>query len=172
MFSAIALAAVNSHRSCVLSGDAGQIRHAEAALRAAGVRVKLLDVSHGFHSADVDPCLPQLQRSVEELIGEAEAPSSPDHAAAAHTNARPRVISTLSCKVLVETPQAAHWVAHARQSVLFEAALESAVSGHGCSVVVELGMQAHLSPHVIAKPCIAALTAENVHAKEEAITFL
>jgi acyl transferase domain-containing protein/acetyltransferase-like isoleucine patch superfamily enzyme len=141
----ISIAAVNSRSSCVLSGDTSQIREAERALTAAGVKAKLLDVAHGFHSADVESCLDNLQRSAQALLANAQGQANGDAF-------RPKVISTLSGDVLTELPPATHWREHARYAVLFEQAITKATSELACSVVVEVGMQAHLTPHAMAFP--------------------
>eukprot|EP00966_Prymnesium_polylepis_P100461 2326747-Prymnesium_polylepis.1 len=118
----VSIAARNSTTSCVLSGDAAQIRRAEAALKAKGVKAKALGVAHGFHSADIEPCLPQLRAAAEKLLQSAAVPAIGDDAVA-----RPKVVSTLSGELLLSTPPASHWVEHARRAVAFQPAVEKAV---------------------------------------------
>ena len=58
---ALSIAAHNSRTSVVLSGAAGAIVAAQKALAAQGLRSTLLGVRHGFHSADVEPALEEVQ---------------------------------------------------------------------------------------------------------------
>ena len=151
----ISIAAVNSCQSCVLSGEKQQIHAAEKALKAAGVRAKLLGVVRGFHSASVEPGLPHLRQGAMKVLQENGPPAT--SALPAHT---PVVISTLSAAVLTKTPDAAHWVDHARRAVRFEAAVIKAAMQFRCSVFLEVGMQAHLCPHVLTASGAVAATHE------------
>ncbi|MCO6008065.1 acyltransferase domain-containing protein [Actinoallomurus purpureus] len=61
------LAAVNGPRAHVLSGATSSIDEAEELLKAQGVTCVTLAVSRAFHSALIDPVLPQLRDAAAEL---------------------------------------------------------------------------------------------------------
>jgi acyl transferase domain-containing protein/acyl carrier protein len=121
----LSLAAVNSPRSCVVSGAAAAIEECEAAWKELGKRAKRLDVSHAFHSPLMDPMLGEFAEACESL--ELGAPHTP-------------LVSCLSGELLGAERAAdpAHWVAHAREPVRFAAAV-SALLGEGTTAALELG---------------------------------
>ncbi|TXS34815.1 type I polyketide synthase, partial [Streptomyces sp. OR43] len=63
----IALAAVNSPTSLVISGDTDAIQHATRALKRDGHRTHPLTVSHAFHSHHMDPILNQFHETAQTL---------------------------------------------------------------------------------------------------------
>ena len=72
--------------------------------------------------------LPPIRRDAVAVISPARLPS------------HRFVISTLTATVLSATPDASHWVDHARRAVLFEAAVVKAACEFGCTVFLEVGM--------------------------------
>ena len=71
----VSLAAVNAPGLCVLSGPDRAIKRVEAVLAREAVVARLLHTSHAFHSAMMEPILPEF----EELVGKVRlaAPSIP-----------------------------------------------------------------------------------------------
>ena len=67
-FPAVAIAAINSPSQTVLSGAADAIDRLHAMLQAQGTYCRELTVSHGFHSAQMEPVLAPLR----QLISKAE----------------------------------------------------------------------------------------------------
>ncbi|MEM7641164.1 MAG: SDR family NAD(P)-dependent oxidoreductase [Pseudomonadota bacterium] len=117
----LAIAAVNGADITTLSGPADAVRQALERLTADGIAARPLDTAQAFHSSVIDPALPAIAAA-------APAATPPDLP----------LISTLTGARLTEAPDAAHWVAHARQPVRFERALH-ALSEHGITHLVELG---------------------------------
>src|SRR5439155_12586654 len=64
---ALDVAAVNTDSDTVLSGPAGDIEKLRAQLAEQGVRARDLRVSHAFHSALLDPVLPELSEVASEI---------------------------------------------------------------------------------------------------------
>jgi len=121
----LSLAAVNSPRSCVVSGVAEAIDRCEAAWKELGRRAKRLDVSHAFHSPLMEPMLGEFAEACASL-----------EPGTAHTP----LISCLSGEPLGAERAAdpAHWVAHAREPVRFADAV-STLLGEGTTAALELG---------------------------------
>ena len=159
----LSFAAFNSRRSFVLSGDTSTIRKTTSRLKAAGFQATILNVNHGFHSADVEPALPTLLESVGRLLAEertlteafgdgegaAEPPTDDCTSFGLASLAPPRVISTHTGGPLDAQPTAWHWVQHARDPVQFEKAVGAAREHFGGTFFLEIGMQPHLTPHVL-----------------------
>ncbi|MFI6209018.1 SDR family NAD(P)-dependent oxidoreductase [Streptomyces sp. NPDC051041] len=117
------LAAVNSPRSCVVSGPEQAVGELERALAARGERTVRLFVDAALHSRLVDPVLPELREAAATI--------------------RPRVpavplATTLTGKWLHTAPDADHWVAHLRSTVRFSDALAT-VLDEGPAVLVQAG---------------------------------
>ncbi|MDX8400843.1 MAG: type I polyketide synthase [Gallionellaceae bacterium] len=120
----ISMAAWNSPVNQVISGPSEKIEAAVAALRAADITVKNLQVSHAFHSELMDAMLQDFRTLVEGV-----------------TLARPSIpfISTLTGQLADEeltTPD--YWVRHAREAVQYEPAIKLALD-MGYRTFIELG---------------------------------
>ncbi|KAJ9444505.1 EryA1 [Diplonema papillatum] len=127
----VSIAAVNAPGSCVISGTKGALGTAIAALKGVGKKVRPLEVTHGFHSSQVDPALEKLR------------------AVAAKLKAKPPrngvvVISNVTGTASEVLPDADYWVRHARSAVLFLDGVGAALA-EGVDVFLELGPQPHLS---------------------------
>ncbi|GII96413.1 type I polyketide synthase [Sinosporangium siamense] len=130
----VAIAAVNSPRSTVLSGAEAPLTELAGRLRGAGHRVTRLAVSHAFHSPLMDPMLAEFREIVEGL--DLASPYTP-------------VVSCLTGLPLTEAEarDPAHWVRHAREPVRFREAVEH-LAGDDVSAFVELGPEAALTPMI------------------------
>ncbi len=139
---AIAIAAINSPTSLTLSGDTAALETLRAKLDADGVFARILRVEVPYHSAKMDP--------IRDDLVHALAPIRP---AVPHT----AYYSTTDLRGLRGPLGDAHyWWSNVRQTVLFSAAIDTAVGdGHGC--FLELG------PHPVLKAaigeCLAARAA-------------
>ena len=147
----VGFAAFNSASSCVLSGEAEAIRAIADELKAEGVKATMLPTAHGFHSADIEPSLPSLLQSATKVLArDAGQPARGGAAGGAGGEARPVIISTLTGEVLTERPPASHWVRHAREPVSLDASVLAAARRCRVTVFLELGVQPHLTAHVVA----------------------
>ncbi|MET9496296.1 type I polyketide synthase [Streptomyces sp. NPDC006552] len=127
---AVSLAAVNAPDAVVFSGDGDAVAALEATLAAEGVRTSRLRVSHAFHSASMDPMLPEFARIAAELT---------------YHEPRLPLCSTVSGAVADEamgTP--AYWVRQVRETVRFAPAVRSLLDS-GVRLFVELGPDAVLT---------------------------
>ncbi len=138
----IAIAAVNSPASLVLSGTEKAIEAAEAEWGAKGKKTKRLAVSHAFHSPLMEPMLAEFAEVAESLdYGEPQIP----------------IVSNVSGKTL-GTEQAtdpAYWVRHVRQPVRFADAVETLVQ-QGAGAFLEIGPE----------PVLCAMAQETLEAQE------
>jgi acyl transferase domain-containing protein/ubiquinone/menaquinone biosynthesis C-methylase UbiE/acyl carrier protein len=126
----VAIAAVNSPQSVVISGAAADVDAVCARIGESGVQARRLNVSHAFHSALVDPMLAALER-----------------AAALVTYREPQmdVISNLTGRICAGgdiTPE--YWRRHTRQPVRFADGIATALE-QGCHLFVEIGPTPQLS---------------------------
>ncbi|SEF54608.1 polyketide synthase 12/myxalamid-type polyketide synthase MxaE and MxaD [Actinacidiphila yanglinensis] len=126
------LAAVNGPRSVVVSGAADAVEEIAELAAKARVDTAWLRTSHAFHSPLMDPALPQLRQHAAEL-----KPSRPDVT----------VLSGATAQPLTGEEGPEHWTGQAREAVRFHDAVGAAVDA-GCTVVVEIGPHAALTPHV------------------------
>ena len=127
----VSIAAVNAPGQVVLSGTEQAVRAICAGLERDGVRVRVLSMTHAFHSPMVEPAL--------EALG-AEA------ARIEHREPRITVVSNVSGG-LVGTGEltAAYWARHARMPVRFSEGL-AALHAEGVDVFLEVGPHPALIP--------------------------
>ena len=109
---AISLAAVNSSRACVLSGETTAIETLEAALAQDGVASRRLKTSHAFHSTMMEPMLAEYETAVRAVT--LSAPTM-------------RLISSVTGKGMTdaEATDPAYWAQQCRLPVRFADALET-----------------------------------------------
>ncbi|MEV4847806.1 type I polyketide synthase, partial [Micromonospora matsumotoense] len=120
------LAAVNAPRAVVVAGDADAVAEIAQTVREWGRRTTRLRVSHAFHSARMDPMLPEFAEVVSGL--RLNAPQIP----------------LLSALADPDVTDHRHWVRHARDTVRFADAA-NALRERGIGTVVEVGPDAVLT---------------------------
>eukprot|EP01051_Picozoa_sp_SAG22_P008040 SAG22_NODE_592_length_8810_cov_3.873264_4_plen_431_part_00 len=131
------IAAVNGPSGVVVSGSVVAIDQAVAGLEAAKIMVRKLQVSHGFHSAQISTAIEALR-----AVASALHPKDPAAEDGVHT------VSNVTGRVMTRAPDAQYWVDHALGRVQFMSGVETAIKELGCTVVLEVGPQPHLSPHI------------------------
>ncbi|RKT07730.1 thioester reductase-like protein [Streptomyces sp. 3211.6] len=119
-----AVAAVNSPRDLVLSGERRVLERIEELLGGEGVRTRRLSVSHAFHSPLLRPMADEFHRAAEAV-----AWSAPASAAWFSCAAGP----------MATAPDAAYWREHLLQPVEFWDALSQVCAGGTPTVLVEVG---------------------------------
>jgi amino acid adenylation domain-containing protein len=127
----LSIAAYNGPMSCVLSGETRIVEAFRARLEADGIGARLLHTSHAFHSAMMDPAVPEFAREVAAT--RLQAPQIP-------------IMSTLSGDWL-EASQAtdpAYWARHLRAPVAFSQGIRRLAENPG-RVFLEVGPRATLS---------------------------
>ena len=123
----LSLAADNGAHQ-VVSGPAEAVAALVEELAAAGIRAERLQTSHAFHSALMDPALPQIERAV-------------DHAAALDVP----LVSNLTGQPLDGAPDGDHWRRQAREPVQFATAVRT-LAELDVDVLIEIGPHAVLGP--------------------------
>ncbi len=124
------IAAVNSERNIVISGEQAAVDAIVQQLEADGVEGRSLLVSHAFHSALMEPMLEEF-RSIAETI----------------RYAPPRIplISNVTGQVADKAMTTAdYWCRHIRQPVQFANGIETLIN-EGYSIFLEIGPKAILS---------------------------
>jgi acyl transferase domain-containing protein len=127
----LSIAAYNGPMSCVVSGETRIVEAFRARLEADGIGARLLHTSHAFHSAMMDPAVPEFAREVAAT--RLQAPQIP-------------IMSTLSGDWL-EASQAtdpAYWARHLRAPVAFSQGIRRLAENPG-RVFLEVGPRATLS---------------------------
>ncbi|MCR6488765.1 SDR family NAD(P)-dependent oxidoreductase [Amycolatopsis sp. OK19-0408] len=152
------VAAVNSARSLVLSGDEGAVLWVASDLAQLGHKTRRLPVSHAFHSRLMRPVLAGFREVAESL---------------AYRPARLPIVSTVSGRP--DTAQrfatADYWVEQVRATVRFGAAV-TALRDQGVTTVLELGpggvltTMASESVDSSAVACVATLRSDGVEAAD------
>lgn len=128
----VQLAAENGPTACVVAGPTPAIDAFATALEARGVVVRRLQTSHAFHSAMMDPAVPELEAAVRAV------------------NLQPprlRIVSTLTGTWLTDAQATdpAYWSRHMRQPVRFSPAVRVALRELGAPVFLECGPRSTLS---------------------------
>lgn len=119
----LALAAINGEASVVLSGREDEVARAERLLSFSAARAARLRVSHGFHSALMEP----MQDSFRAIAASAVARLS-----------RVPMASTLLGSLMDAPPEAEYWARQLRAPVRYADAL-AALRAAGCNAFVEIG---------------------------------
>ena len=121
----VGIAAINGPTSIVVSGEEGPALEVAAHFEERGRRVKRLTVSHAFHSALMNPMLPEF-RTVTAGVGYAQ-PTIPIVS---------NVTGQLATAEQVASPD--YWVEHVRAAVRFCDGVRT-LAEHGVTTFVELG---------------------------------
>ena len=127
----IGIAAVNSPRGTVVSGDSAAVDEAVTLLELRGIAVRPLKVSHAFHSPMVDPILDELRQVAGETPAQAAAITW---------------VSTLTGQPMTEAPTADYWCRQARGAVRFADAIGALVAD-GVTDFIEIGPGKSLLAH-------------------------
>ncbi|WP_255316224.1 non-ribosomal peptide synthetase/type I polyketide synthase, partial [Myxococcus fulvus] len=130
----LALAAVNAADRCVVAGPVAEVEALQETLKARDVGVVRMPAPHAFHSADVEPLMPELARVVASLTR-----SEPTLRYASS------VTGTWAKRGALAEPQ--YWADQMRQPVFFSDAV-GALLEDGCSVLLEVGPGQDLTPLV------------------------
>lgn len=121
----LALAAVNSSASCVVSGPYDSIDAFQAKMEAEGHKTRRLHTSHAFHSAMMDPIVETFKAAVEEIpLAEPAIP----------------YISNVSGRWITkeQAVDPAYWAQHLRGTVLFSGALDTLLK-EDSAIFIEVG---------------------------------
>ncbi|TSC24492.1 type I polyketide synthase [Corallococcus sp. Z5C101001] len=127
--SALSLAARNGPRSVVLSGTQAAIREASAALKAQGISVTPLQVSHAFHSPLMQPMLADFEQAARQVT---YAPPT-----------LPLISNVTGGLAGDEVATADYWCRHVLAPVDFAQGMRT-LHAEGCGVFVEIGPKATL----------------------------
>ncbi len=123
----ISLAAVNSHKQVVFSGDSQSVSMLMNKLQAAGIPHIELHTSHAFHSAMMEPILEDFRRAFEDVT--------------VNHDVQPAFISNLTGQFIKkeEACSPEYWVEHLRNTVLFADGIETLLSTHPNAAFIEVG---------------------------------
>ncbi|WP_243040999.1 polyketide synthase [Dyella sedimenti] len=125
------LAAENSPSACVVSGESAEVEAFRLALESDGVACRLLQTSHAFHSAMMDPALAPFRQEVAAIA--LSAPRLP-------------IVSTLTGQPLGddEARSIDYWTRHLRGTVRYATALAVQLA-QAPSILLEVGPRAALA---------------------------
>jgi acyl transferase domain-containing protein/thioesterase domain-containing protein/acyl carrier protein len=124
----VVIAVLNGPDNTVISGDADAVEKLAARFEADGVQVKLLNVSHAFHSPLMDEMLDEFERIAAGI--EFHAPRVP-------------LAANLTGQLMSEAPTARYWRDHLRNAVQFEAGMKRIAEAKP-AIVIEIGPTASL----------------------------
>jgi acyl transferase domain-containing protein/NAD(P)-dependent dehydrogenase (short-subunit alcohol dehydrogenase family)/acyl carrier protein len=124
----LSIAGLNGPGNTVVAGPIAALDLLRSRLDDAGVDSVPLSVSHAFHSALLDPVLPELER-----IAGAVTMHGPNLPVVSNLTGKPHTVF-----------DGAYWREHARQPVRFEDGVRS-LADLGCGVFLEIGPQPVLS---------------------------
>ncbi|HPG89073.1 MAG TPA: type I polyketide synthase, partial [Hyphomicrobium sp.] len=132
---AIQLAAENGPSACVVAGPTGDIEALAARLESQGSASRILQTSHAFHSAMMDPAVPALEDLARSV--RLSQPQMP-------------IASTLTGRWLnaAEATDPSYWSRHMRQPVRFSAAVRHLMSEFEKPLFLEAGPGAALCTFV------------------------
>lgn len=121
---AIAIAAINSPQSIVISGDQVSVRSIISKFELQGIRSKQLIVSHAFHSPLMNPILDEFSQAAESI---------------SYGAPQIKLISNVTGKVAtaeIATPQ--YWIDHVGSTVRFAEGMK-ALQQENCNIFLEIG---------------------------------
>ncbi|MCC8242821.1 type I polyketide synthase [Saccharothrix luteola] len=154
----VSVATVNAPGSCVVAGTEDAIAEARELLTGRGLVVKDVPTSHAFHTAMVDPVLPELGKALRSAA--LAAPRLPFAS---------NVTGTWITDEQAVDPE--YWVSHTRQPVRFADGL-NAVLARGDAMLVEVGPGVVLSGLARANPARPATAVTLRRGEPEARTAL
>ncbi|WP_433728946.1 SDR family NAD(P)-dependent oxidoreductase [Actinoplanes sp. CA-051413] len=125
----VSIAAVNSPTSTVISGDPDAVTALADSFREAGIRTRILTVSHAFHSHHMDPLLDELAAVASTLTY--HAPTI-------------RIVSTLTGLSDTDLTDPTYWARQVRGAVRYADAITHLADRVG--TCLELGPDAALAP--------------------------
>jgi malonyl CoA-acyl carrier protein transacylase len=120
----IAIAAINGPQSFVISGKRQSLEMVRASLEAQGIKTKVLNVSHAFHSPLMEPMIETFRRTAQQVT---------------YSQPRLSLISNITGKLAtadLATPE--YWCRHVLEPVRFAAGMET-LHQNDYQVFVEIG---------------------------------
>ncbi|MEP6720010.1 MAG: amino acid adenylation domain-containing protein [Variovorax sp.] len=122
----LSLAAENGPTACVAAGPFDAIEALRVALEADGIPARLLQTSHAFHSAMMEPAVAPFEALVREVV--LSAPTLP-------------IYSTLTGRLLsdAEATDPHYWARHLRETVRFSPAVRSVLAEVPQAIFIEVG---------------------------------
>ena len=120
----VAIAAINGPESVVISGKREAVGMVAQSLASAGIKIKQLNVSHGFHSPLMEPMLAEFDRIARQV---------------SFSEPRLKIVSNVTGRAAandIATPD--YWVRHIRQPVQF-AASTNYLQQQGVEIFLEIG---------------------------------
>jgi acyl transferase domain-containing protein/acyl carrier protein len=122
----VEIAAVNSPNLTVVAGPTPDIAELENRLTAEKIFHKRLDTSHAFHSAMMEPALPEFAKVFADI--KLNAPAIP-------------IASTVTGKWLApeEATDSNYWVQHVRRAVRFSDAVQTILASDTPYIILESG---------------------------------
>jgi acyl transferase domain-containing protein/acyl carrier protein len=121
---AISIAAINGPEGTVVSGEERAVSELARLFESKGVRARLLEVSHAFHSPLMSPILDEFEEAVSKV--RLSAP-------------RLALISNLTGRrVGSEIQESVYWRRHLREAVRFADGVQ-ALRDEGCALFLEVG---------------------------------
>jgi phthiocerol/phenolphthiocerol synthesis type-I polyketide synthase E len=126
------VAASNSPGNSVASGSPAAVSELESILHARGISTQRLATAHAFHSAMVEPIVPDFLAALNRV--RFSAPVLPFVS---------NVTGTWITAAQASSPE--YWIRHLRSPVLFSEGLREILSRHEASVLIEVGPGSGLS---------------------------
>ena len=120
----VSLAVVNGPESVVVAGAHEAMEELSASLAASGVKTKPLSVSHAFHSAMMEPMLPDFEKVAGDITYAASE--------------IPLYANVTGQMADAEIATSAYWIRHVREPVRFAAGVE-AIHAQGIDTFLEIG---------------------------------
>jgi 8-amino-7-oxononanoate synthase len=121
---AVTIAAINGPQSLVLSGEKDAIATLSSSLTAAGFKTTLLQVSHAFHSALMEPMLAEFVAVAADI--------------AFHPPQIPLISNLTGAVITDEIATPDYWCRHVRQPVRFKDGMET-LQQLGIHTFIEMG---------------------------------
>ncbi|MBC8089282.1 MAG: aminotransferase class III-fold pyridoxal phosphate-dependent enzyme, partial [Phycisphaerae bacterium] len=127
----LSVAAENAPTLCVVSGPDAAMNQFASELERDGIACRMLQTSHAFHSAMMDPILEQFEEEVRKI--HLHVPTVP-------------IISTVTGRLLAarEATSATYWARHLRDTVRFSSAVATALQQED-AVFLEVGPRGTMS---------------------------